>query len=247
MLDPRQRFSSGAELYHRYRPSYPAELLDWLASSAALGPGARIADVGCGTGISTRLFAARGFDVTGVDPNEEMLAFARREGEARYARGESTASGLPGASFDLVSAAQAFHWFDLAPTLAEFGRILKPQGWCAAFWNLRGSSPWLEAYDALLRAASREYGVLLKPLETIAALKARPEVVDAREAEFPNRQRLDRDGLFGRAWSSSYVQHGLADRQAFDRALAELFERHQAQGALDFPYRTVALAFRLAA
>ena len=181
----------------------------------------------------------------GIDPNEEMLGQARAEGGARYQRGEACATGLPDASVDLVSAAQAYHWFDVPGSLAEFGRVLRPSGRCVAFWNLRGSGAFMDAYDALLRRHASEYEVLLKPRATIAAIKSRPEVGEVREAAFPNSQSLDRDGLFGRAYSSSYVTHGLSDRDGFDRSLGELFERHARDGVIEFPYECVALIWNL--
>ena len=82
-LDARERFSGLAGLYDRHRPSYPAALLDWIVTSAGLAPGDPVADIGCGTGIATRLLAERGFDVVGVDPNQAMLAEARAIGLVR--------------------------------------------------------------------------------------------------------------------------------------------------------------------
>jgi SAM-dependent methyltransferase len=245
MMDPRERFSAGADLYHRYRPSYPEALLDWIDQSTGLRPPARVADVGCGTGISSRLFAERGFDVVGVDPNEAMLAHARDEGGARYQAGTATETGLPDACVDLVTVAQAFHWFDVPAALAEFTRILARPGWCAAYWNLRHRSPFNDEYDALLRAQSSEYDILLKPEATIQAIVKSEGVAEVRQGELPNRQLLDRDGLFGRAYSSSYVVHGVADPEGFNGALAEVFDRHQSGGTVEFLYRTVAVCFRL--
>jgi ubiquinone/menaquinone biosynthesis C-methylase UbiE len=245
MIDPRERFSAVADLYHRHRPTYPAALVDWIDETTGLHPPARIADVGCGTGISSRLLAERGFDVMGVDPNEAMLAHARVAGGVWYRQGTATETGLPDGSVDLVTVAQAFHWFDLPAALAEFTRILARPGWCAVFWNLRRSSPFMDDYDALLRAQSSEYEVLLKPEATIQSIVKAKGVADVRQGEFPNRQVLDRDGLFGRAYSSSYVIHGVADPEGFNRALGEVFDRHQSEGAVEFLYRTVAVCFRL--
>jgi SAM-dependent methyltransferase len=245
MIDPRERFSAVADLYHRYRPTYPAALLEWIDETTGLCPPARIADVGCGTGISSRLLAERGFDVMGVDPNEAMLAHARLAGHAQYRQGTATETGLPDGSVDLVTVAQAFHWFDVPAALAEFTRILARPAWCAVFWNLRRSSPFMDDYDALLRAQSSEYEVLLKPEATIQSIVKAKGVADVRQGEFPNRQRLDRDGLFGRAYSSSYVIHGVADPEGFNRALDEVFDRHQSGGTVEFLYRTVAVCFRL--
>jgi len=244
MLDPRRRFGAAADLYHRHRPSYPPAVLDWLAP-ASVGPPARVADVGCGTGISTRFLAARGYEVTGVDPNEAMLAYARAEGGALYRRGTATETGLDDGSVDLVTVAQAFHWFDVPAALAEFRRILARPGWCAAFWNLRHTSPFNDEYDALLRAQSREYEVLLKPEQTIRSILEADGISEASQAEFPNRQILDREGVFGRAYSSSYVVHGVADPEGFNRALDAVFDRYQSGGRVEFVYRTVIVCFRL--
>ena len=103
----------------------------------------------------------------------------------------------------------------------------------------------MDDYDRLLRAHSSEYEVLVKPEPTLQAILKAEGVADTSEAEFPNRQILDREGVFGRAYSSSYVIHGVAGAEAFDRALGELFDRHQSGGNVEFPYRTVAVCCRL--
>lgn len=246
MKDPRERFTETARLYDRYRPTYPDALVDWLVGEAGLKPGAAVADIGCGTGISARLFAARGFAVTGIDPNEAMLAQARAKGGADFRRGESHATGLPDASQDLVFAAQAFHWFDIPSTLAEWRRLLKPGGLAAAFWNDRvEDTPFLKEYEALLRASSAEYRELTRRRSTLDDLREAPGVKDWATAEFPSSQPLDREALFGRVYSSSYVAHGVADRPAFDAALGALFDRRAVDGRVEFRYRAVAARWRL--
>src|SRR5204862_430554 len=107
--ETRTRYAGAAQHYDRSRPSYPAALIDWIIAGTHAPP-ARVADIGCGTGIATRLFAARGFDVVGVDPSEEMLAFAHRAGMARYVCAHAAATSLASGSIDLVVAAQCFHW-----------------------------------------------------------------------------------------------------------------------------------------
>ena len=81
-----------------------------------------------------------------------------------------------------------------------------------------------------------------KPLPTIAAIKTMVGAV--KEAEFPNAQILDREGLLGRACSSSYVAHGVADKAAFARELDRVFDHHQKDGTVTFDYRTVVVAWR---
>jgi SAM-dependent methyltransferase len=243
-IDPRDRFSGAADAYARYRPSYPDALVDWVLADAGVRPGDPAADVGCGTGLFTRLLAARGLDVVGIDPNEDMLGAARRAGGGpRYARGEAAATGLADASLALVTVAQAFHWFAIDPALAELGRVLRPGGRAATVWNLRGRGALMDAYEALLQRFCSEYRVLEGWEETLARLRAHPAVDGCREFETPNAQSFDLDGLRGRSWSSSYVFRGVSDREGFDAALAGLFREHARDGRVLFPYRAVALAF----
>jgi SAM-dependent methyltransferase len=246
MLEPSRRYDTAAEAYSRYRPSSPSALLDWILATTGRQPPARVADVGCGTGIATRLFAERGLAAVGIDHNEPMLSFAARAGGARYLRAGSTATALASGSVDLVVAAQCFHWFDAAPTLQEFARILRPGGWCTAFWNLAASTPFLDEYDRVLRAHTPacEYEILLKQNAAPAVLRAAPGVSRCQEAEFPNSQALDRDGLLGRAYSSSCVRHGVRNPAAFERALTMTFNRHQRDGVVELRYRTVGLCWQ---
>lgn len=242
--DPKERFSETADAYEKYRPSYPPALVDWVLHTARVEAPAWIGDVGCGTGISTRLFAERGFRVVGIDPNEQMLRLAAPRG-GRFLRAEAARTALQAASLDLVVSGQAFHWFDLATVMPELKRVLKPGGRVSAFWNRRTSTPFLDDYERLLRTHSTEYGGIPGPRETIPRIKASPYVADLLEAEFENAQEFDLDGVIGRARSSSYVIHGVSDRTAFEAALAAAFGRHQSGGKVTFAYRSVVLAWRL--
>jgi SAM-dependent methyltransferase len=244
MPDVHTRYAASAEHYERYRPSYPVPLIDWVLGTTGVNPPARIADIGCGTGIATRMFAARGFDTIGIDPSEDMLHFARRGGLARYLSGEATALPLEDQSIDLVVAAQCFHWFDLEPTLRELRRVLRPDGWSAAFWNLRGRTPLMEEYYALIRQYCSEYRTLERQEEAPAALRQARGVASCQEAEFTNAQTLDREGLVGRAYSSSCVTNGVDDKVGFEDALGALFDRHERDGRIWFHYRTVALCWQ---
>lgn len=241
----KERFSQVARDYARFRPSYPAELLDWIVKEAALEPGASIADVGCGTGISTRLWADRGFSVTGVDPNEEMLAQARQAGGPPYLRGDEANTGLPAASADLVVAAQAFHWFDLDKAVGEFSRILKPHAWCAALWNLRAQTPFMHEYTALLTRHCTDFNGQPKGRDTILKILEHRRTGDWRRMQIPSSQRLDREGFLGRVRSASYVAHGLKDAEGFEKALDDLYERHGSGGAVAFAYDSVGLLWKI--
>jgi SAM-dependent methyltransferase len=243
-IDPRERFCGLAAVYQRSRPSYPGALLDWLVALFAPGAPRTAADVGCGTGIATRLLAARGLDVVGVDPNEEMLAEARALGGARYVRGDAEATGLPDASADLVTAAQAFHWFDAERAFAEFARIVRLGGWCAAFWNERAASPMNDEYERLLRTFSEEYVRLERTQHPTSEFAGAPDAAERRRAVLANAQRLGRDGFLGRVASSSYVQHGTSRRDELLREMAALFDRHERGGEVEIAYECRVTAWR---
>ena len=250
MVDPRDRFSAAADDYARYRPGYPDTIVTACADYAGLAPAATVVDVGCGTGISSRLFAAKGFRVIGVEPNEAMRAKAALAGgDVEYRAGEAAATGLPDACADLIIAAQALHWFDMEPSLAEWRRVLKPGGACAAFWNYRSDEGWQREYEDMLKRHSSEYPVVQKATgkgdDNSAWIKASPQCSEVHEMNLHNAQTLDWDGLLGRAWSSSYVIHGNVNREVFNAELREMFDRHSREGQVKFAYNLYLLLWRI--
>jgi SAM-dependent methyltransferase len=245
-VPPEDRFSETAGDYAKYRPSYPKMLLDWIAMTARLSAGSKVANVGCGTGISTRLWAEKGFEVTGVDPNEAMLAQARKSGEGEYRVGTAYATGLPTASMDMISIAQAFHWFNLDEAQTEFVRVLKPGGFCAAFWNLRAREPLQLEYEKILGAFCTDWEEHPRGRETIEKIVGNPRTKQASEAQFVSSQPLDRDAFFGRVRSASYVAHGLKDPEKFWEAIDKLFDKFEKGGMVQFQYDSVAVVWRIA-
>ncbi len=135
--NPTGRFTGLSDLYAKYRPGYPDEALDFIIQRCGLDGATTLVDVGCGTGISSRLFAARGVPVIGIEPNDEMRGRAEAASGGSHPRlavapvyraGRAEATGLPDGTAAAVLSAQAFHWFDVEPTLREFHRILRPGG-----------------------------------------------------------------------------------------------------------------------
>ena len=238
-MKPVERFTATSGHYARWRPDYPAGYVRWIAG---LVSGRRCVDLGCGTGILSRQLAAAGFSVIGVEPNEAMRAAATEAGGGpRYVEGRAEDTGLPEGSADVVVAAQAFHWFDLDRALAEIGRLLAGGGIASAVWNLRDLQGFSAAYDAVLSRFSTEYRNVPRPDPTIAAL--RPRLTGEVERAWDHHQDLDLEGVLGRAWSSSYIAHGVKDRVAFDAAMTDAFHRHAVAGRITLLYRTVALAW----
>jgi SAM-dependent methyltransferase len=242
--DATTRFSDRVENYVRYRPGYPAEVLDVLRAEAGLAPGLALADVGSGTGISARLFLDAGHPVYAVEPNAEMRAAAETMlgGDPRFhsVAGSAEATTLPDASVDLVVAAQAFHWFDPAAVAPEWRRILRPGGWIVLLWNTRqtDSTPFLRAYEALLREHGTDYTTVNHENVTVEALRAVLGDGYARRV-VPSEQVFDFDALKGRLLSSSYapnVDH--PGHAPMMDALRRIFDEHAAGGHVRFLYDT---------
>lgn len=128
----RQRFNEAAELYDRARPGYPSELFDDLAELAELQAGARVLEIGCGTGQATRPLAQRGFRITAVELGASLAAVARRNlapfPEVEIVNAAFEDWPLPSEPFDLVLSATAFHWIDPSVRVTRTANALRSGG-----------------------------------------------------------------------------------------------------------------------
>lgn len=237
-----ERFTGLADAYGQARPSYPPALVQWCLERA---PDPRlIVDLGCGTGISTRLFASTGHPVIGIDPNADMLATARASGPLDYRTGTSEHTGLPDQCADLIIGAQAFHWFALAPTWVELERIATDRAVCVAFWNVRADdTPFMKGYEELLRTWSTEYEVNERAARTIIAIRA--AVKNSEERAFAHAIAMDPERVRTLALSSSYVKHGVADIPGFLDALDRLLHHTATTGVVEMRYVTRAIAWKV--
>ncbi len=246
MTDSTQRFTGRVEDYARYRPAYPPDLLDLLRRECGLTEDSVVADVGSGTGILARLFLENGNRVIAVEPNDEM----RRAGESLLSghgrfesvTGTAEATTLPQSSVDLITAGQAFHWFDPAPARKEFARVLRPGGRSVLVWNDRRKQGTLfqVAYEKLLETYATDYAEVEHgrkgSLENIRSFFA-PNPVHT--ATFENRQVLDCDGLVGRLRSSSYVPpEGQPGHREMIDELERIFCDHEDGGRVVMEYDT---------
>ncbi len=128
-------FDDLADYYQRFRIGYADEIYELLRDHA-IEPDCRVLDLGCGTGIVSARLSAAGCLVTGADPSEPMLAYARSHvPQAKFV--VATAEHLPfeACAFDAATCAQAFHWFDQRRALEELARVVRPGGTLAVWWK----------------------------------------------------------------------------------------------------------------
>jgi SAM-dependent methyltransferase len=247
MTDPTKRFTGLAELYSAARPSYPDAAIDHIFKACSLNEQSVIADIGCGTGISSRLMAARNVNVIGIEPNDDMRAQAERkvenggfaEGKLSYRKGDAENTSLQSNSVQLVLAAQAFHWFKPQPTIAEFCRILSRPGWIALMWNERDSADaFTNEYGELLLSFPETKNVEMNRGKAGVPLLESNLVKDAGVTYFKNSQQLDLDGLCQRAFSSSYAPKESPAKDILEAGLQDIFIRYQSGGTIILRYET---------
>ncbi len=247
------RFSDRVENYVRYRPGYPPEILPVLSAECGLTRDHVIADIASGTGIWTRTLLENGNPVYAVEPNVDM----RQAGDrllANFSRftsvaGSAEATTLRDASVDVVTAAQAAHWFDRPRTRREFLRILKPQGWLVLLWNerLTDSTSFLREYEQLLLDYGTDYADV-RHERTTDAVNEFFDPAPYRERTFPMRQEFDYAGLEGRLLSSSYAPGPEHPKHApMLQELKTIFNAHVAGGQVAFDYTTRVYFGRLTA
>jgi ubiquinone/menaquinone biosynthesis C-methylase UbiE len=210
-----------------------------------LRPGDRLADLGAGTGLLTQLFADAGYAIDAIEPNAPMREAGERslqdKTEVRFVDGRAEASTLEPASVDLVIAGQAFHWFEVAPTIVELRRILTAGGRVALIWNVRDEEgdPFMAEYEQLLARHGTGYrNVGAHGVDP----EARRQLFGSSRGRFDrlhNAQKLDREGLIGRVLSSSYAPDaGSHGHEEMVEALELLFEKYACDNQVTLRYRT---------
>lgn len=229
--DPARSFGQAAGEYDRFRPPYPQTAAQWAIGRPAP---ARVADLGAGTGILTRVLRDMGYDVVPVEPDAGMrtqLALAS-PGTTPLA-GSAEAIPLADGSVDAAVAGQSYHWFTPDAAHAEIARILTPGATFAAIWNLRDrSAPWVARLDEIIASAGggdpepdpRSFGPRFGPVE---------------RREFDHEIEMTADDLVGLIRTRSYYLVGSPSaRQALESGVRAL-AAEQGRERFPLPYRTV--------
>jgi SAM-dependent methyltransferase len=141
---------------------------------------------------------------------------------------------------DIVTSAQAAHWFDRPAARKEFARILRPGAWLVLLWNERitDGTPFLRAYEQLLLAFGTDYE-LVRHERTTDAVNEFYDPAPYQERTFPMRQEFDYTGLEGRLLSSSYAPGPDHPKHPpMLRELRRIFDEHCRNGGVAFDYKT---------
>lgn len=245
-----QIFSSKVSDYVASRPNYPAALLPALRAECHLQAGAFVADIGAGTGLLTQDLLQQGYAVTAVEPNDSMRAAADQAlghfPDYRSTGGTAEHIPLPDACADLITAAQAFHWFDIEVARTEFLRVLKPTGQVALIWNDR--QPHDQLHVALDHIFARYGGTKRGAMLAHDERSEVPAFFGANtplELTWPHEHRLREAALLSLVFSRSYMpaRDSELGQQACQQVTA-LFHKLATGGFIAVRYNTVAIIGR---
>ena len=194
---PYTAFADVAGAYERGRPGYPEEAVRWLAGDEPCD----VIDLGAGTGKLTRALVALSHRVIAIEPLDEMRAELEAALPAVHALpGSAEVIPLPDGSTDVVTSAQAFHWFDHDDAMPEIARVLRPGGRIALVWNSRDDrDPWMARLSAIIGNET------IEETDVVPVLDASGLFGPVETMQFSFEQRLDREGLLDLVLSRSYL------------------------------------------
>lgn len=220
-------FEAGAAAYELARPSYPDEAVEVLVTHLGLGAGTRVCDLAAGTGKLTRRLVGIGADVVAVEPVEGMrMQLHAAVPGAEVVDGTAESIPLPDASVDVVTVAQAFHWFDAPAALAEIARVLRPGGGLALLWNERDdTTAWVAEMSRLIRWHERTVS-RYQHVDWAAIVAESGQFTSLEEQTVRWEQSMTRDVLADRVRSISYIAvMPFTERERFAAEVTALVSR----------------------
>jgi ubiquinone/menaquinone biosynthesis C-methylase UbiE len=232
-------------LAHTYggRPPYAEAVIDELVSTAGVGPGDRVCDVGAGTGHMSVHLVGHGLAVDAVEPNDAMRGVGRErlaDAPVEWFEAQAEETGRPDRAYPLVTFGSSFNVVERQPALAEVARILERPGWVALLWNHRDLDDPLQAQIEMAigsRIPGYDYGDRRR--DPSADLAASGRFGAPRYLEGSVRHEVDAD-----EWVEAWNSHATLERQAgdqFERIIDEigaLVARAQEGSRLAVPYTT---------
>jgi SAM-dependent methyltransferase len=236
-------FAAAGDSYERGRPDYPPEAVRRLVGELGLAAGARVLDLGAGTGKLTRRLVSSGAWVVAVEPVGAMRAtLGRALPGVPVAGGAAEALPLRDGALDAAVVGTAFHWFDGPVALEELHRVLRPGGRLGLVWLARDESvDWVAELVGLVDGYKRGDPPRYTDGRWRRAFEGSAFFTPLEEAQFPFAHQADRATALARVSSTSFVGAlPPEERQEVLRRAGELLDTHPAtrgRATLGLPYR----------
>ncbi len=232
-----EKFTGKADVYDRYRPSYPKELIDWLYEKTHA---ASVADIGAGTGKFTACLAEKPWDITAVEPNGDMLEKLRKNlPHIRIVNAPAENTGLAAGSIDLVTAATAFHWFDKEKFKTECLRIFTAKGRLAVVWNTRTESDMQKERNEIFQRTVGQYDSVKGNINHDGKFAPEKYFSEYEQVSFLQSMKMNMEQYVGCEMSRSYApEKGTDVYKVQTDEMQRLFEKYQHGGSVDVEYET---------
>lgn len=239
-----ERFTGKAEVYNKFRSSYPRELIDYLYTKVGFKSSSVIADIGSGTGILSRLLLERNSKVFAIEPNDDMRKIAEKSLDFKNyysikASAENT--GIKEKSIDFITAAQAFHWFNISGFKVEAQRILKENGKIVLIWNTRDYEAEVIRKDYEIRKKTAIDTKGLRQTDIPSNLFNYYKEETCVYKTFQNDLILSKEAYIGMNLSRSYSPSEEKHQKNFHalvEGLSEIFDGFSDGGLMVFPQFT---------
>ena len=197
-----EMFNHAAEYYDKYRPGYPQEIIDSLISVTGISKGSDLLEIGCGSGKATRQFIGNEFNISGIDPGEDLVRIGNerfKNENVIFVKGRFEEYDFGQKRFDVIYAAQSFHWVPQPIGYKKCADFLKDNGYLALFWNmyiLCDNDP-----DKELLEISKRYG-------GIADFVAETECenrIDSIVSQIVDSDLFEKPVVIRRLWEQNYT------------------------------------------
>ena len=244
-----EMFNQAAEYYDKYRPGYPEEIIDSLISVTGISKGSGLLEIGCGSGKATEQFAGNGFNILGIDPGEDLVRIGNerfKNESIEFVKGRFEEYDFRQKKFDVIYAAQSFHWLPQPIGYKKCAEILKDNGYIALFWNMYVL--YDNDLDKELLEISKRYGGIAD-LVTESEFENRiativSQIVDSELFEKPTvirklwKQNYTADDFYGFALTGNrFMQNSNEDKKRAYSDIVALADKNG--GIIERPYLCV--------
>lgn len=197
-----EMFNRAADYYDRYRPSYPQDIIDTIIKETGIKNGSKLIEIGAGSGKATELFAGKGFEILCIEPGEDLV----RKGNEKFKNDKILFQcsrfedyDFPDQEWDVIFAAQAFHWVPQPQGYEKCASVLKNNGHLAIFWNMYIT--YDNALDNELLAISNKYGGFADFLSE----KDCETRIHSIVSQIENSKLFSRPKVFRKLWRQDYT------------------------------------------
>lgn len=245
-----EMFNLAADYYDKFRPSYPVEIIDLLTRKTGISAGSNLMEIGAGSGKATELIKDSGYHICCIEPGKDLVA----KGMIKFSdnpmiKYECTRFENYDAAknfYDVIFAAQAFHWVPQPIGYIKCAQALKDNGYLAPFWNMYIT--FENEVDKELLEISRKYGGLADFLSEdeceIRITSIVSDIIDSGLFKEPKvyrhmwKQTYTADEYYGFALTSnSFLQKSKEEKENAFKDLVNLANRHG--GIIERPYLCV--------